>query len=175
MGVCVCSSRRRERGESEYIIGLLTGIVGEIQFWMGHKGGKCQFNTNEYADFIKVKTTTTAAAAALFTFHRVEHYLLCYSFPQEIAAHIAFATERAVIIPFGNINKKNREKIKLFWVCVWNRSTQTGKKDRMTRWISGNVRRMEESEREREKLLTQWLQQTCSTSFPVKWCTHSNI
>lgn len=89
----------------------------------------------QHADFIKAKSTTTAAAAAVFTFFALNITYNAILFRQEIVAHIAVAIERAVMIPFGNNN--NREKTKLFGcVCAVNMvhtfkrngSAQMGKK-----------------------------------------------
>lgn len=71
---------------------------------------------------IKVRTTTSP-----FTFYRVEHYLLCYSFALKIVAHAAFAAQspRRFMIQF--INKKIKHSL---CVCAfeWNESAQSGKR-----------------------------------------------
>lgn len=103
---------------------------------MGHKGEKCQFNTNEYADFIKVKITKTAA----FTFYSVEHYLLCYFFALKIVAHIAFAIQRAVMILFNNNNSNKKSSIRFVcYVRLKETEVYKWKEGTMTRCISDIV------------------------------------
>lgn len=99
---------------------------------MGHKGEKCQFNT---LILLKRKAQQQRQRRQYLPFFALNITYNAIFFRQEIVAHIAVAIERAVMIPFGNNN--NREKTKLFGcVCAVNMvhtfkrngSAQMGKK-----------------------------------------------
>lgn len=79
---------------------------------MGHKGEKCQFNT---LILLKRKAQQQRQRRQYLPFFALNITYNGILFLQEIVAHIAVAIERAVMIPFGNNN--NREKTKLFG-CV---------------------------------------------------------